>query len=395
MPASTTARCCWCASFCSRALFCLTSFHVAVAVNRFLMAAADSDRVIRKGDLERKGLWWQTRQFSLFVKGGLHQFARYKGSDLRKCHLISADSEVAAIGSHEFALSIPLTPLTPRVDYQLRADEESVRDIWVGHLQRSIDSTILNGVKKNPDPPAAHQYALPMYSLGLRLHRGSMQCCHNRHYPLVEFKCKTPSGTHCNVCLQPILLGECGTSCEKCEYNLCSNCSIPIHHSINQNLQQAFECFQFCASEKSGSARSAHAQYRLGVLYFKGQGVEQDCAEAGKWWRLAAAQNYPAAKANLALWYADNGPGVDCLNDAGRARAASELLISKPKADEGGSSVDAGDKMKMVCVRACVSVSVCLHLRLCARVCLSICLSISLSVCTCLCVFVTPYFYRR
>jgi len=48
---------------------------------------------------------------------------------------------------------------------------------------------------------------------------------------------------------------------------------------------------------------NAGAQYALGFMYDRGQGVPQNSAEAAKWWRLAAAQY------NLGTLY-DEGKGV-------------------------------------------------------------------------------------
>jgi TPR repeat protein len=33
-----------------------------------------------------------------------------------------------------------------------------------------------------------------------------------------------------------------------------------------------------------------HAQYNVGFLYFKGEGVPRDCVRAYMWWTLSAAQ---------------------------------------------------------------------------------------------------------
>ena len=51
------------------------------------------------------------------------------------------------------------------------------------------------------------------------------------------------------------------------------------------------------------------AQYDLGVLYFKGQGVTQDYREAVRWFRKAADQGYADAQTNLGVMYRD-GRGV-------------------------------------------------------------------------------------
>ena len=53
----------------------------------------------------------------------------------------------------------------------------------------------------------------------------------------------------------------------------------------------------------------AEAQYNLGLMYDKGQGVVQDHKEAVKWYRLAAAQGDAKAQNNLGVMY-DLGQGV-------------------------------------------------------------------------------------
>lgn len=52
-----------------------------------------------------------------------------------------------------------------------------------------------------------------------------------------------------------------------------------------------------------------HAQYNLGLLYARGQGVPQDYAQAASWYQKAAEQGVPAAQYNLGVMYA-NGQGV-------------------------------------------------------------------------------------
>ena len=56
-------------------------------------------------------------------------------------------------------------------------------------------------------------------------------------------------------------------------------------------------------------AGDAAAQYNLGQMYRKGQGVLQDYAEAVKWFRLAADQGYANAQYNLGNMYRQ-GQGV-------------------------------------------------------------------------------------
>ena len=54
----------------------------------------------------------------------------------------------------------------------------------------------------------------------------------------------------------------------------------------------------------------ADAQFYLGFMYVKGQGVEQDFEEAVKWYRKAAEQRHAQAQYNLGVMYA-NGEGVE------------------------------------------------------------------------------------
>ena len=58
----------------------------------------------------------------------------------------------------------------------------------------------------------------------------------------------------------------------------------------------------------------AWAQYRLGVMFFHGQGITQDYAQAQKWWEKAAARGDANAQFSLGVMYRD-GLGV-AQNDA-------------------------------------------------------------------------------
>ncbi len=53
----------------------------------------------------------------------------------------------------------------------------------------------------------------------------------------------------------------------------------------------------------------AIAQYNLGVMYTKGEGVPQDDGEAVRWFRKAAQQGFSQAQYNLGVMY-DDGRGV-------------------------------------------------------------------------------------
>jgi TPR repeat protein len=71
-----------------------------------------------------------------------------------------------------------------------------------------------------------------------------------------------------------------------------------------QDYASAITWFRAAAAQGNTAA-----QYNLGVVYARGLGVAADPAEALNWYRSAADQNYPAAQFNLALAYA-SGDGT-------------------------------------------------------------------------------------
>jgi len=73
---------------------------------------------------------------------------------------------------------------------------------------------------------------------------------------------------------------------------------------VTQDYQEAVKWYRL-----AGEQGDAKAQYNLGVMYGNGEGVTQDYKEALKWYRLAAEQRYATAQSNLGLMYAQ-GQGV-------------------------------------------------------------------------------------
>ena len=71
-------------------------------------------------------------------------------------------------------------------------------------------------------------------------------------------------------------------------------------------------------------AGDADSQVELGLRYDKGAGVVKDHAEAAKWYRKAAEQNYAPAQYNLGLCY-EHGNGVA----ANRVEAAKMVSQSR------------------------------------------------------------------
>ncbi|QND51413.1 sel1 repeat family protein [Phyllobacterium sp. 628] len=86
------------------------------------------------------------------------------------------------------------------------------------------------------------------------------------------------------------------------------------------------------------------AQNNFGVLHARGEGVEQDSAEAAQWFRKAAAQDLATAHYNLGLMTA-RGEGVprDKIKGAEWVRKAAQLGHTKAQAILGHLYV-AGDQ---------------------------------------------------
>ena len=55
---------------------------------------------------------------------------------------------------------------------------------------------------------------------------------------------------------------------------------------------------------------NSQAQYRLGLLYYKGQDVEKDWKKASHYWQLSANEGHSGAHYYLGLIYR-NGQGVE------------------------------------------------------------------------------------
>jgi len=82
---------------------------------------------------------------------------------------------------------------------------------------------------------------------------------------------------------------------------------------VEQDYAEAAKWYQ-----KSAKQGNADAQYSLGWMYAVGRGVTRDDAEAVKWYRQAAEQGHTVAQVNLGMMYAE-GRGV-AQNDAEAAK---------------------------------------------------------------------------
>lgn len=67
---------------------------------------------------------------------------------------------------------------------------------------------------------------------------------------------------------------------------------------VEKNHSEAVKWFR-----KAAEQGNAEAQYNLGVCYEKGEGVDKNFAEAAKWYRKVAEQGDANAQRNLGLYY--------------------------------------------------------------------------------------------
>ena len=63
-------------------------------------------------------------------------------------------------------------------------------------------------------------------------------------------------------------------------------------------------------TEQRARAGQAEAQYDLGVMHYRGDGVPRDFKQARAWFLKAAAQNFAEARHNLGVMYyhGEGGP---------------------------------------------------------------------------------------
>ncbi len=77
---------------------------------------------------------------------------------------------------------------------------------------------------------------------------------------------------------------------------------------------------------KSAEQGHGKAQSNLGTMYYKGEGVPPDYAEAALWYRKAANQGYAKAQNNLGFMYS-KGQGVS--QDHVQAHMWLDLAVSR------------------------------------------------------------------
>jgi TPR repeat protein len=83
------------------------------------------------------------------------------------------------------------------------------------------------------------------------------------------------------------------------------------------------EAFAWC--QRAAYSNLPWAQYNLGLMYRKGEGVPQSDADAAHWYRLSATQNFPEAQQKLAdLYYTGQGVPLSYAYAATWYRKAAE-----------------------------------------------------------------------
>ena len=111
-----------------------------------------------------------------------------------------------------------------------------------------------------------------------------------------------------------VLLGSVGKSfSDELLNNYCLAGTKHSHLPISNKCSSSYENGDYMSalSEWTSFAKqgNAHAEFNLGQLFHRGQGVIQDHKTAAKWWRLAAEQGIAVAQNNLGVMY-EKGQGV-------------------------------------------------------------------------------------
>lgn len=84
------------------------------------------------------------------------------------------------------------------------------------------------------------------------------------------------------------------------------------------------------------------AQFHMGLMYEKGQGVPQDYRTALKWFRMAAEQGYAGPQNNLGLMY-ERGRGVR--QDVVRAHMWYDIAATMLSGNDGKAAMERRDRL--------------------------------------------------
>ena len=164
----------------------------------------------------------------------------------------------------------------------------------------------------------------------------SVRAAHIRH----------AAAAFCMLALSPLLMPAVGQSVEQ---------------SFRDGLR-AFEAGEYATALRHwvplAQKGEAAAQFNLGRMYEKGQGVPQDYEEAVRWYRLAAKQGYADPQINLGVMYA-LGQGVrqDWVTAymwarVGQANGASGELAGLIREQLTDEQVSEGLLRRNACVRS-------------------------------------------
>lgn len=95
---------------------------------------------------------------------------------------------------------------------------------------------------------------------------------------------------------------------------------------VAQDSSVAVEWYRMAAQQGYASA-----QHDLGVSYYKGEGVAQDYKEAEKWFRLAAQQGYASSQSSLSVMYLNRSDYKEALKwvqlSANRGHAPAQVNL--------------------------------------------------------------------
>jgi len=109
---------------------------------------------------------------------------------------------------------------------------------------------------------------------------------------------------------------------------------------VEQDSAQALAWFTKAAEQNVPFAKIA--QFYLGMKYYKGQGVEQDYAQALAWFTRAAEQNEPRAQFYLGAMY-ELGEGTD----EDKVRSLAWLLLAARQGEKNAIKIISFAKVSM------------------------------------------------
>ena len=132
-------------------------------------------------------------------------------------------------------------------------------------------------------------------------------CLNNEDDAVVN---KVPAGM-CTACGQ-CYCGACNDGKLPSRSPNCPACRAPFRVSEEETFKRLWKL----AHDKLPGRHTPAAQYNLGVMYSDGKGVQQDKAEAFKWYKRAAEKGYAPAQHNLSGMYRDGKEVKQDYNEA-------------------------------------------------------------------------------